>query len=45
VQYASIVDPCGIRWSIMTRVADISEEESFRRVEEWGKSIGSGVQG
>lgn len=31
-RYASIVDPYGIRWSIMTRVEDISEEESFRRV-------------
>ena len=37
-RYCSIVDPCGIRWSVMTRVEDISEEESYRRVEEWSKS-------
>lgn len=37
-RYCSIVDPCGVRWSVMTRVEDISEEESYRRVEEWSKS-------
>jgi PhnB protein len=37
-RYCSILDPFGIRWSIMTRIADISEEESFRRVAEWSKS-------
>ncbi|MBO9607034.1 MAG: VOC family protein [Paenibacillaceae bacterium] len=39
-RYCSILDPYGIRWSIMTRVEDISEEESFRRVAEWSKSFG-----
>ncbi|KAB1643202.1 VOC family protein [Gulosibacter chungangensis] len=34
-RYASIRDPFGIRWSIMTRIEDISEEESARRVAEW----------
>lgn len=34
-RYASIRDPFGIRWSIMTRVVDISEDESARRVTEW----------
>lgn len=34
-RYASIRDPFGIRWTIMTRVEDISEEESARRVAEW----------
>lgn len=38
-RYASILDPCGIRWTIMTRVEDISEEESFRRVNEWSKTV------
>ncbi|WP_010274238.1 VOC family protein [Paenibacillus senegalensis] len=38
-RYCSILDPFGIRWSIMTRIEDISEEESFRRVEEWSKSF------
>lgn len=38
-RYASILDPFGIRWSIMTRIEDISEEESYRRVSEWSKSL------
>lgn len=38
-RYASIVDPFGIRWTITTRIEDLSEEESFRRVEEWSKSM------
>jgi PhnB protein len=39
-RYCSILDPFGIRWSIMTRIEDISEEESYRRVYEWSKSLG-----
>lgn len=39
-RYASILDPCGIRWTIMSRVEDLPEEESFRRVNEWSKSFG-----
>jgi uncharacterized glyoxalase superfamily protein PhnB len=38
-RYASILDPCGIRWTIMTRVEDLLEEESHRRVNEWSKSM------
>lgn len=38
-RYCSILDPFGIRWSIMTRIVDISEEESQRRVAEWSKSL------
>ena len=34
-RYASIRDPFGVRWSIMTRIEDISDAESGRRVEEW----------
>ena len=41
-RFASILDPCGIRWSIMTRVEDLSEEESARRVEEWSRSQAQG---
>ncbi len=37
-RYCSILDPSGIRWSIMSRIEDISQEESYRRVEEWSKS-------
>lgn len=39
-RYASIRDPFGIRWSIMTRVEDLSEEESNQRVEEWAAQQG-----
>jgi PhnB protein len=34
-RFASIRDPFGVRWSIMTRVVDISEEESTARVAQW----------
>ncbi|MGW0452189.1 VOC family protein [Gordonia sputi] len=34
-RFASILDPFGVRWSVMTRVEDLSEEESARRVAEW----------
>jgi PhnB protein len=34
-RFASILDPFGLRWSIMTRVEDISQEESARRVAAW----------
>lgn len=37
-RYASIRDPFGVRWSIMTRVEDLSEEESIARVREWAAS-------
>lgn len=39
-RYASIRDPFGVRWSIMTRVEDLSEEESNRRVEQWAARQG-----
>lgn len=39
-RYASILDPFGIRWTIMSRVEDLSEEESARGVSEWSKSMG-----
>ena len=34
-RYASIRDPFGVRWSVMTRVEDLSTEESARRVAAW----------
>ena len=34
-RFASIRDPFGVRWSVMTRVEDLSEEESARRVADW----------
>lgn len=37
-RYASIRDPFGIRWTVMTRVEDLAEEESARRVAEWARA-------
>lgn len=34
-RFASILDPFGVRWSIMSRVQDLSTEESARRVAQW----------
>lgn len=41
-RYASVRDPFGVRWSIMTRVEDLSEDESAGRVAEWAASVGVG---
>lgn len=38
-RYASIRDPFGVRWSIITRIADISEQESALRVARWAASL------
>lgn len=40
-RFASIRDPFGVRWSVMTRVEDLSDEESARRVAEWAASFTS----
>jgi len=37
-RFASIIDPFGVRWALMTRVEDLSFEESTRRVAEWAAS-------
>jgi PhnB protein len=37
-RYASIRDPFGVRWSVMTRVEDLSFEESAARVAAWAKT-------
>jgi uncharacterized glyoxalase superfamily protein PhnB len=34
-RYASLVDPFGQRWAVMTRVEDVSPEERERRLAEW----------
>ncbi|MDF2826687.1 MAG: Glyoxalase/bleomycin resistance protein/dioxygenase, partial [Mycobacterium sp.] len=34
-RYASLIDPFGQRWSVMTRVEDVSQEERERRLAEW----------
>lgn len=37
-RFCSLLDPFGLRWSVMTRVEDISEAESARRVDEWAEA-------
>ena len=34
-RFASILDPFGQRWAVMTRVEDVSPEERDRRLAEW----------
>lgn len=41
-RFASVRDPFGVRWSIMTRVEDLSEDESASRVAEWAASVSGG---
>lgn len=36
-RFASVIDPFGHRWSIMTKVEDVSPEEQERRLAEWAK--------
>ena len=43
-RYASIRDPFGVRWSIMSRVEDLSPQESARRVEEWAAGFSAESQ-
>lgn len=38
-RFASIRDPFGVRWSVMTRIEDLSDDESARRVAEWAASF------
>ncbi len=39
-RFSSVLDPFGIRWSLMTRVEDLSPAESARRVAEWAATQG-----
>lgn len=39
-RFASVLDPFGHRWAIMTRVEDVSEEEQARRLDEWAAAQG-----
>ena len=34
-RFASIIDPFGQRWSVMTRVEEVAPEERDRRLAEW----------
>jgi PhnB protein len=37
-RFASIYDPFGHRWAVMTKVEDVSPEETERRLAEWAAS-------
>ncbi|MGE3285681.1 MAG: VOC family protein [Pseudonocardia sp.] len=39
-RFASVVDPFGHRWAIMTRVEDVSPEEAERRLAQWAAAQG-----
>jgi PhnB protein len=39
-RFASIYDPFGHRWAVMTRVEDVSPEEAERRLAEWSAQEG-----
>lgn len=41
-RFGSILDPFGVRWSIMTRVEDLSPEQSAAKVAEWAASQSQG---
>ncbi|MCK0090657.1 VOC family protein [Rhodococcus sp. HNM0563] len=34
-RFASLLDPFGHRWAVMTRVEDVPPEEAKRRLDEW----------
>jgi uncharacterized glyoxalase superfamily protein PhnB len=42
-RFGAFVDPFGRRWAVMTRVNDLSPEESERRVAEWWQEISAPV--
>ena len=37
-RFASIQDPFGVRWTVMSRVEDLSEAESTQRVAAWAST-------
>lgn len=39
-RFASVWDPFGHRWAIMTRVEDVDPEEAKRRLDEWAATQG-----
>ena len=39
-RFASIYDPFGHRWAVMTKVEDVSQEEAERRLAEWAATQG-----
>jgi uncharacterized glyoxalase superfamily protein PhnB len=39
-RFASVYDPFGHRWAIMTKVEEVGPEETERRLAEWGATRG-----
>jgi PhnB protein len=39
-RFASVYDPFGHRWAVMTKVEEIGPEETERRLAEWGATQG-----
>jgi uncharacterized glyoxalase superfamily protein PhnB len=39
-RFASVLDPFGLRWTVMTRVEDLTPAERERRVAEWAATAG-----
>ncbi|MGB3829082.1 MAG: VOC family protein [Ornithinimicrobium sp.] len=39
-RFASVRDPFGVRWSVMSRIEDLSEPEAARRVADWAAAQG-----
>ena len=39
-RFASIYDPFGHRWAVMTRIEDVSPEEAERRLADWAEQQG-----
>jgi len=39
-RFASIYDPFGHRWAVMSKVEDVSPEEAERRLSEWASTQG-----
>lgn len=42
-RFASVLDPFGHRWAIMTKVEDVAPDEAERRVAEWAAQEGVGA--
>jgi hypothetical protein len=42
-RFASVYDPFGHRWAIMTRVEDVSPEEAERRLTDWAAQQAAGI--
>jgi PhnB protein len=36
-RFASLCDPFGVRWTVMTRIEDVSAEERERRLGQWAE--------